>query len=91
MFGLGPSELIIVAIVILALFGYKRLPDAARAVGRSMRIFKAETRGLREDSVAAKAEAETRHGPLGAPTPTPPTSPAQPYQQPIQQPRADER
>ena len=87
MFGLGAPELIIIAIVVLALFGYKRLPDAARAVGRSMRIFKAETRGLREDSVAAKAEAETRHGPLGAPS----TPPAQPHQQPVERPLADER
>ena len=37
MLGLGPPELIIIAIVILALFGYKKLPDAARAVGRSAR------------------------------------------------------
>ena len=49
MLGLGPPELIIIAIVILALFGYKKLPDAARAVGRSARILKAETKGLRED------------------------------------------
>lgn len=69
MFGLGAPELIVIAIVILALFGYKKLPDAARSVGRSMRIFRAETRGMREDSVAAKAEADARRGPLGqAPT-----------------------
>jgi sec-independent protein translocase protein TatA len=64
MLGLGPPELIIIAIVILALFGYKKLPDAARAVGRSARILKAETKGLREDpaprDLEAKAEAEYR-------------------------------
>lgn len=54
MFGLGAPELIVIAIVILALFGYKKLPDAARSVGRSMRIFKAEMHQMRgEDVVAA--------------------------------------
>ncbi|HET8642773.1 MAG TPA: Sec-independent protein translocase subunit TatA [Pseudonocardiaceae bacterium] len=47
---LGPPELIIIALVIVLLFGASRLPATARALGRSMRIFKAETKGLREDS-----------------------------------------
>ena len=41
----GPELLILVLVVVL-LFGAKRLPDAARSVGRSLRIFKAETKGL---------------------------------------------
>ena len=57
MLGLGPPELIIIAIVILALFGYKKLPDAARAVGRSARILKAETKGLRDDPAPRDLEA----------------------------------
>ena len=44
----GWEWLIIVALVLL-LFGAKRLPDAARGLGRSLRIFKAETKGLAED------------------------------------------
>ena len=47
---LGSTELLIVAVVLLILFGAKRLPDSARSLGRSMRIFKAETKGLREDT-----------------------------------------
>lgn len=47
---LGSTELIILLVVILLVFGAKRLPDSARSLGRSMRIFKAETKGLREDS-----------------------------------------
>ena len=39
-------EWLIIAALILLLFGAKRLPDAARGLGRSMRIFKAETKGL---------------------------------------------
>ena len=46
---LGPTELIIIAVVIMVLFGAKRLPDAARSLGRSARILKAETKGLHED------------------------------------------
>ena len=44
----GWEWLIIVALILL-LFGAKRLPDAARGLGRSLRIFKAETKGLAED------------------------------------------
>jgi len=81
---LGPPEIIIIAIVIFALFGYKKLPDAARSVGRSMRIFKAETKGMREEDVQSRAEAEYRRGPLEgtarqpspAPQPAPEAEPA---------------
>ncbi len=45
----GWEWLIIVALVLL-LFGAKRLPDAARGLGRSLRIFKAETKGLRDEA-----------------------------------------
>ena len=42
-------ELILIVVVIVLLFGAKRMPDAARSVGRSLRIFKAETKGLMDD------------------------------------------
>lgn len=45
----GGWELILVLLVVLVVFGSKRLPDSARALGRSLRIFKAETKGLRSD------------------------------------------
>ncbi|MDE0973741.1 MAG: Sec-independent protein translocase subunit TatA [Candidatus Nanopelagicales bacterium] len=41
-------ELLIIVGLIVLLFGAKRLPDAARGLGRSLRIFKAETKGLTE-------------------------------------------
>ncbi len=44
-----PAFLILLLIIIL-LFGAKRLPDLARGVGRSLRIFKAETDGLKTDT-----------------------------------------
>jgi sec-independent protein translocase protein TatA len=46
----GGWELVLVAVLIMVLFGYKKLPDATRSLGRSLRIFKAETKGLRDDS-----------------------------------------
>lgn len=49
MSNLGPTEIIIIALVIVLLFGAKKLPDMARGLGASLRIFKAETKGLRED------------------------------------------
>jgi sec-independent protein translocase protein TatA len=45
----GGWELVLVLLVVLVLFGSKRLPDSARSLGRSLRIFKAETKGLRSD------------------------------------------
>ena len=47
-------ELILVLLVVVLLFGAKRLPDASRSLGRSLRIFKAETRGLAEDEKRAQ-------------------------------------
>jgi sec-independent protein translocase protein TatA len=51
----GWEWLIIVALILL-LFGAKRLPDAARGLGRSMRIFKAETKGLAGGEATAAVE-----------------------------------
>lgn len=45
----GPTHIIILLVVLVILFGSKKLPHAARSLGESMRIFKAETKGLRED------------------------------------------
>ena len=59
----GGWELVLVVIVIMVLFGAKRLPDSARALGRSMRILKAETKGLHNDDDVAT--------PLAQPAPQP--------------------
>jgi len=39
---LGTPELLIILLLLIVLFGGKRLPDAARGLGRSLRIFKSE-------------------------------------------------
>jgi sec-independent protein translocase protein TatA len=53
----APWHWVIVAILVIALFGYKKMPDAARSLGRSLRIFKTEIKGMTEDDKArAKAQ-----------------------------------
>ena len=47
--GLGPQELVLIVLVILLLFGAKKLPELARGSGRALRIFKTETKGLVDD------------------------------------------
>jgi TatA/E family protein of Tat protein translocase len=47
--GLGGPELIVILIVIAVLFGAKRLPDSARSLGRSLRIFKSEMKEMKDD------------------------------------------
>jgi sec-independent protein translocase protein TatA len=59
-----PWHIAILVVVMILLFGAKRLPDAARSLGRSMRILKAETRGLADDDVDGKAEAQNGRQPL---------------------------
>ncbi|MCI0687271.1 MAG: Sec-independent protein translocase subunit TatA [Sporichthyaceae bacterium] len=46
---LRPAEIILILLVVLLLFGAKRLPDLSRSVGRSLRIFKSETRALADE------------------------------------------
>ncbi len=47
--GLGAPEAIIIVLVLLLLFGGRKLPEVARGTGRALRIFKAETKGLMDD------------------------------------------
>ncbi|MEU7305529.1 Sec-independent protein translocase subunit TatA [Streptomyces sp. NPDC007189] len=48
-------EVIIIAAVVLLLFGAKRLPDAARGLGKSLRIFKSEVSAMKTDGAASAA------------------------------------
>jgi sec-independent protein translocase protein TatA len=45
----GGWELVLIVLVIVLLFGAKKLPEFARGTGQALRIFKAETKGLRDD------------------------------------------
>ena len=53
------AEWLILLLIVVLLFGAKRLPDAARGLGRSLRIFKAETKALADEGEAPTAVAAT--------------------------------
>ena len=67
----GGWEWLIIIGVLVLLFGAKRLPEMARSVGQSARVFKGEMKGLKDD--------EGHNAPQGAPQPkTRPAAPAEP-------------
>ncbi|MFF4418259.1 Sec-independent protein translocase subunit TatA [Streptosporangium sp. NPDC001559] len=73
---LGPTELIIIGVILILLFGAKKLPDAARGLGRSLRIFKSETAKLRDDDETDTHTATVVQAQQPAPAPQPlPTAP----------------
>ncbi|WAJ42984.1 Sec-independent protein translocase subunit TatA [Mycobacterium sp. Aquia_216] len=61
---LSPWHWAILAVVVILLFGAKKLPDAARSLGKSMRIFKSE---LREMQTESKSDAPSIETPAAAP------------------------
>ena len=52
----SPWHLLILAAVFVLLFGAKKLPDAARSMGKSLRIFKTEIKGLHDDDQPAQEQ-----------------------------------
>jgi len=52
-------HIVILVLVIALLFGAKRLPDAARGLGRSMRIFKSEVKQMQDDDESRPAARRT--------------------------------
>ena len=86
----SPWKILIVAVVLIVLFGSKKLPHAARSLGQSMRILKKEVQGLHEDEpeprppdaqAAAQAPAEVTAGAWGGP-PTTAAEASRPARQP---------
>jgi sec-independent protein translocase protein TatA len=59
----APWHWVVLAIIVIALFGYKKLPDAARSLGRSLRIFKTEIKGMNQDDAAREQKAIETSGP----------------------------
>ncbi|MBO0854640.1 MAG: Sec-independent protein translocase subunit TatA [Nocardia sp.] len=53
---LSPTHWVIIALVILVLFGAKRLPDAARGLGRSLRIFKTEMNEMHSEGSGSQGQ-----------------------------------
>lgn len=60
MFGLRePSHWLLLILVVVILFGAKRLPDSARALGRSLRIFKSEVKELSKEEKKSDEEGKS--------------------------------
>lgn len=57
MFGLGTSELIIILVIVLIIFGAGKLPDVGAALGRGVKNFKDGMKGPEEDKQAKQVEA----------------------------------
>lgn len=75
-----PSHWIVLLLVILLLFGAKRLPDLARGVGQSLKIFKKEIKDLQDDD--APKPAPPAVSPTTEPIATPETVPTAPPAEP---------
>ena len=58
-----PSHIIFLLIVVILLFGYKKLPDIARSVGQSMKVFKKEVKELRDEDDDKKPAAQIQQQP----------------------------
>ena len=77
---LSPWHWAILAVVVVLLFGAKTLPDAARSLGKSMRIFKSEMREMQSEGKSDTPSLQT------------PPPPAQPVQsQRVEPPAATEQ
>jgi sec-independent protein translocase protein TatA len=70
-------HLIILIVLLIVLFGFRRLPDAARSIGRSMRIFKSEVDEMKNDGKSAASSDTVRGEAVREPRETPRETPGQ--------------
>ena len=80
---LQPWHWIILLLVVVILFGSKRLPDAARSLGKSMRIFKTEVKELQADHKADTAVTPAQ------PAQAPPAQPARVHSERVEPPASN--
>jgi len=81
-------HIVVLIVVVVLLFGWKRMPDAARSLGRSMRIFKSEVGEMKNDgkgSTPSAASSDTVRGETVQPPPAPTTA-ATPSAPPVSDP-----
>ena len=62
---LGPIEIIVVLVILLVIFGPKRIPELGRSVGQGMRNFKQSVTGRDRDDEPRRLEADTNSPPAG--------------------------
>jgi len=70
MFGLGPTELIIIAIIVLLIFGAKRLPDIGKGLGGAIKEFKNIKQDLSSDNAADNKDKKEDEGKTGESPPS---------------------
>lgn len=63
----SPWKVLIIAALLIVFFGARKLPDAARSLGKSMRILKTEVTGLHEDEPAPSTTVQAAPAQLQAP------------------------
>lgn len=85
---IGTWQLIIVLAIVFLLFGAKRLPEAARGLGRSLKIFKSETEGLinkddKTDDLTGENRPQAQQPVQRAVEPQQQAAPQQPSVQPV--------
>ena len=82
--GIGTTELLLIFLVVLLLFGAKKLPELARGMGKSIKEFKKATNEIEDDirtaidspETPAKPQAQVEIPNKVSPAPAPPTAPA---------------
>ncbi|HTW19166.1 MAG TPA: Sec-independent protein translocase subunit TatA [Mycobacteriales bacterium] len=79
----GPWHLLIVAAVFVLLFGAKKLPDAARSLGRSARILKTELKDLHDDDGTKAQPVQQAALPVAPAAPVAPAVTSDPPPQPV--------
>lgn len=75
---LGGWELVVLLGVLLLVFGAKKLPDMARSIGQSARVFKGEMKGLKDDGKVPDAPSTAE-----LPVVAPPVTTAMPVVEPV--------
>lgn len=86
---LGPTEMLLILLVLVLLFGAKKLPELARGSGRALRIFKSETKGLMDDNDDPHKTEEQRQ--VDAQTTRPDAQTTRPDAQPVETPAEQRR
>jgi len=85
---LGGWEWVILVVVVVLLFGAKKLPDMARSVGQSARIFKGEMKGMKSDK---DKEAAPQPGAATVEPQPQALPPSTPVVERVEQPQSDPR
>jgi sec-independent protein translocase protein TatA len=65
MFNIGPMEIIVIFLIVLVIFGPRRLPEMGKAIGKAIREFKNAGREIERDiteALEAKPEADRKQG-----------------------------